>query len=186
MHRSRRIFAFSIAFCLLLSRGLAQQWPLEPFDRVVAYCYDYSQDSKDTLIIQPDGSLHKGIIKSTTLRLGRDQIKELRTILSTDSKEEIGVMECFDPHHAFVFYDKDWNVTASISVCFACEGYAARPKKGVSKIVNLRKLEAFSRRLGLPVLETDKEYTDLWLKEQPNEELKAEAKKENDDDPFGD
>jgi hypothetical protein len=143
----------------------SKQWPPALFEHCVAYCYDFSQDARGSAITFPDGSLHKGVIKATTVRLSEVQVTKLRALLSTDSKTEHGDVDCYDPHHAFVFYDADWKVTASIDVCFLCDDYVARPK-GASSLVDIQALEAFCREVGLPMLKDSSNYTALYQQEQ--------------------
>jgi hypothetical protein len=163
-------------------------WPSETFKHVVAYCYDFSKDSRGSAITFPDGSLHKGVIRATTVRLEELQVSKLRSLISTDSDTEHRNVDCYDPHHAFVFYDAEWKVIASVDVCFLCDDYQARPM-GISKSIDLAALETFTRNLGLPMLEESSEYSALYQQEHP---VRATPKPEkipsatNDDDPFAD
>lgn len=179
------------ALITLLFVALAQAdevpklWPTGPFKHVVAYCYDYSQDQRGAAISFPDGSLHRGVIRATTIRLTDAQAQKLRRLLSEDADGR-GDVNDYDPHHAFVFYDADWKVTASIDICFQCDDYAERPK-GVSESINVAALEAFCRELGLPIFEDSSDYTKLFSQEQPSEKPSAPAKKipvVGADDPF--
>ena len=145
------------------------QWPSGPFQHVVAYCYDFSQDPRGSSITFPDGSLHKGVIRATTIRLNEAQTAKLRKLLTSDSESEHGDVDCYDPHHAFVFYDQDWKVVASIDICFLCDDYVARPK-GVSNLIDLAALEALCREFGLPVLEDSSNYTVLYRQERSKKE----------------
>lgn len=142
-------------------------WPDKPFEHVVAYCYDYTQDERGASITFPDGSLHAGVIRSTTLRLDAKQVLKLRTLLSKDTGEEEAEVDCYDPHHAFVFYDATWKVIASVDICFLCENYSARPK-GVAEVVDFEALEDFCRRIGLPVFGGAAGYSALFKQEQPS------------------
>ena len=182
-------------YCLFFFLAVAdcaepKAWPNVPFKHVVAYCYDFSQDTRGSAITFPDGSLHKGVIRATTVRLTEPQVKEVIGFLNKVSEEEDGESDCYEPHHAFVFYDADWKVVASIDVCFLCEDYIARPK-GVSENIDLGALEKFCRGLGLPVLEKPEAYSALFKQEQASVEVeKAEDKldeileKKDEFDPF--
>ena len=160
-------------------------WPKEPFKHVIAYCYDLYQDPRGSAITFPDGSLHRGVIRATTVRLTDAQAKKLRRLLSDDSGGR-GDVNDYEPHHAFVFYDADWKVTASIDICFLCDDYIERPK-GASEAIDLKALEAFCREVGLPMHEDSADYTKLFKQEQPSGKTPAPEKKipatEN-DDPF--
>lgn len=180
-------------FTIVHADDTPKQWPSEPFQHVVAYCYDFSQDQRGSSITFPDGSLHKGVIRATTIRLNDTQTVKLRALLSKDSENERGEVECYDPHHAFVFYDQDWKVVASVDICFLCDNYVARPR-GVSNLIDLVALEALCREFGLPMLEDSSNYTALYQQEQPKKETgdlkketvapKKNTKHQEDSDPF--
>ena len=173
-------------FILLLLLPLAhgaepKAWPNVPFKHVVAYCYDFSQDTRGSAITFPDGSLHKGVIRATTVRLSEPQVQQVVGLLTKVSEEEDGESDCYEPHHAFIFYDAEWKVVALIDVCFLCEDYIARPK-GVSENIDLAALEKLCRGLGLPVLEKPEAYSALFKQEQASVEVEKapeKVKKEN-------
>ena len=152
-------------------------WPEKPFEHVVAYCYNPFYDTRGTAITFDDGSIHKGVIRSTTVRLDPAQTSTLRKILSTDTDAEHGGLLCYDPHHAFVFYDAGWKVAASIDICFLCSDYRSRPK-GTSDRVDLEALKALCAKIGLPVLKNSSDYTKLFYQElpaKPEKRKQAEA-----------
>lgn len=180
---------FLLLFCVAITFVTADEptlWPPKPFVHVVAYCYDFSADTRGSSIVFPDGSLHRGIIRATTVRLVPTQVVSLQTLLSTDSNEGLGEVECYDPHHGFVFYDADWKVVASIDVCFMCENYVARPE-GVTENMGLRALWKFCREVGLPTFKESSDYCELYAQEQPTaKEPEKPVKQESDSsDPFG-
>jgi hypothetical protein len=146
-------------------------WPEKPFVHVVAYCYTPFQDERGTSITFDDGSLNIGVIRATTVRLNADQTTKLRKILSTDTDSTHGGVLCYYPHHAFVFYDAEWKVTASIDVCFQCSDYKSRPSS-VSDSVDIAALNTFCSQIGLPVFKTSPEYSALFAQEQPTNPAK--------------
>jgi len=160
------------------------RWPAVEFTHVVAFCYDFSKDARGASIVFPDKSLHRGIIKSTTTRLNPKQTTALREILSTDWKGELGDVDCYDPHHAFVFYDAQWQPVAWIDICFLCEGFVFHPK-GVQEKIDLDALQKLVIEIGLPHYEDSQAYTKLYQQEQPSGEKPAPAPKA-DSDPFAD
>lgn len=177
-----------VFLAITISSALAapEKWPDVPYTHVVGYCYDFSQDPRGASIAFPDGSLHKGVIKAATVRLSDEQTKSLLKLLNGDVEYERGEVECYDPHHAFVFYDINWKIVASIDICFLCEDYAARPK-GASGLIDLRAMEVFCRQIGLPWLETSKDYSKLYRQEQPKHDPQEKAQKPidtDDSDPF--
>ena len=145
----------------------AASWPPEGYAHVVGFCYDHRKDPRGNRIVFPDGTLHRGIIKATTVRFSKEQTERLVKILTTKPKEDQGMADCYLPHHGFVFYDNDWKVVGWFEVCFLCSGsYAssgtARPD------VDYKVLEAFTRGAGLPVLLEDRAaYSKLYAQENP-------------------
>lgn len=127
-------------------------WPQNEFAHVVAYCYEYSQDERGSSIVQKDGTHHRGIISAVTLRLSPEQDKKLRRLLLVPPKKHPGSADCFLPHHAFVFYDAEWNPKAHISICFLCGNFTAHPKN-IPRNLDLIGLRKLVRELGLPVYE---------------------------------
>ena len=52
-------------------------------------------------------------------RLNKVATKGLLKALSVDDKKNT-VMDCYDPHHIFVFYDYDGKPVAAVEVCLTC------------------------------------------------------------------
>jgi hypothetical protein len=59
-------------------------------------------------------------------------------------------LDCFYPHHAFVFYNHEGAMTGYIDLCFICRGHSSQPE-GFSMPVNLRALEELMQKLGIPL-----------------------------------
>ena len=76
----------------------------------------------------PDGSLHRGIIRSATTRLNGGQLKDLLETL-TKPVEFHESDDCYDPHHAFVFYNTDCKPVGWFAVCWRCGTYAGGSRK---------------------------------------------------------
>ncbi|RYD40530.1 MAG: hypothetical protein EOP85_14085 [Verrucomicrobiaceae bacterium] len=173
----------------------ASPWPPENVAHVVAYVYDHTQDSRGSRPVFPDGSLHKGIIRSTTARLTGEQAKVLLQTVSQaydDAEEE----DCYYPHHAFVFYGADWKPVGWFAVCWECSSYQSSSAKAPD-LIDVRPIRKLTNELAMPVFsgadeaENRKRYTELFLQEQApeqQEKLREEEKKrkEDDADPFAD
>ncbi len=178
-----RTLLATLAIATAQAKEPARQWPPVEAKHVVGYCYDYTKDPRGSSISFPDGSLHQGVIRATTVRLTGDQTKILMEMLNKDVEQVRREVDCYDPHHAFVFYDGDWKVLASIDICFMCSDYAARPV-GASERINLRALSAFCRDLGLPLLKTSEAYSQLYQQEQPRPSPGKKPQTAHDFDPF--
>lgn len=152
-----------------LQSSLADEfWTVEGFMYCVAYTYDYKQDPRGQSIIFKDGSINKGVIRSTTLRLNDNQVNSLFDSMNTTKKDQ-GVSDCHDPHHAFVFYDVGWKPIAWIEVCFLCNTIYSGPKEPLDE-VDMDKLKRFCKRIGMPVFPDDEGYTRLYRQEQQAEQ----------------
>ena len=174
-----------LLFLATLSLHAENTWPPAKFTHVVAYCYDYIRDPRGSSIIFKDGTHHNGIIAPFTRPLSNDQSSSLLKILNTPYKEELGEVDCYDPHHAFVFYDASWKPVAWVNICFACEIYVPSSKLPFNPI-DLYALEDFVKALGLPYYETEEEYQQLFLKHHnPNPKPPAPKKSNTPEiDPF--
>ncbi|MFT5855508.1 MAG: hypothetical protein ACI8XO_002759 [Verrucomicrobiales bacterium] len=115
----------------------------------------------------PDGSLDQGIIHATTVRLQKKQVEELIRILTTEPSSIDPPARCYDPHHAFVFYNDDWNVVASIDLCLMCNGSQERSLK-VANDLDFTHLQKFVAGAGLPVLAESSGCTKFFEREDPN------------------
>ncbi|MFC7339073.1 hypothetical protein ACFQY0_17905 [Haloferula chungangensis] len=136
-------------------------WPAKPYAHVVAYCYDFTKDPRGTSIIFKDGTHHAGIIAPFTLLLDAKQRSKLDTLLNTPFKGVPGDVDCYDPHHAFVFYDAKWKPIAWIDICFLCDNFSAVPNLPNAPI-DLPRLERFVRELSLPFFESEAAYQELF------------------------
>ncbi len=148
----------------------ASPWPPENVAHVVAYVYDYTQDSRGSSPVFPDGSLHKGIIRSATTRLNGGQAKTLLDTL-TKPVEFHESEDCYDPHHAFVFYNKDWKPIGWFAVCWRCGTYAGGSEK-FPDYIELAPVRKLTEELEMPVFYETGNYTELFLNEQAPEERK--------------
>ena len=150
------------------------QWPPEGAVFSVAYCYDYIQDERGAFPVFPDGSLHKGVIKSGTTRLTEKQHERLLSIVTTEGNfEEEEESDCYYPHHAFVFYDKSRKPVGWLGLCLSCGTYAFSSKEA-PKYITFRNLTELCRELKLPTFDDPdgqgRAYTELYRTEQPEKE----------------
>ena len=60
-------------------------------------------------------------------------------------------MDCYDPHHAFVFYDTQGIPRASIEVCLTCNSVETLPELSHSTRANMLKIAQLISGVGLPL-----------------------------------
>ena len=70
-------------------------------------------------------ALSTRIVKSGTLK---HEAAEEVIRGSTKGTERHPIMECYEPHHIFVFYDYDGSPVAAIEVCFSCNRVKMTPE----------------------------------------------------------
>ena len=153
-------------------------WPGTVYNKVVAYCYDYTQDAEEPNIISGKGDrLHSGVIKPLTKTLDDTQIKELLGLLTTETTKIQEEEDCFDPHHGFVFYDKDDKPVAWISICIGCNSRVSSPRLPIS-VLDYEMVEALLKKLGLPIDYENSVYTELYENSKGWRELPRERQTE--------
>lgn len=167
-------------FTFARGEEFAQDWPPANYTHVVAYVYDYTQDSRGGAPAFPDGSLNKGIIRSATVRLTGEQTKALVNAISQPTEFHESE-DCIYPHHAFVFYDASWKPVEWFLVCFECGTYAASSKK-CPEFIDLKSVRKLTDELGLPILFGEEKYTELFLREQSPDDRKQILRKRAEED----
>ncbi|MES2486437.1 MAG: hypothetical protein V4581_10905, partial [Bacteroidota bacterium] len=107
-------------------KPLAETYPFDMASRVEVISYDFKPEDTENInnykIV--DGKLQipsKKIIDRVVLN--QKDIKELHSILYTDSCEEQSKADCYNPAHRLVFYDKKDRVFAYIELCLSCIDY---------------------------------------------------------------
>jgi len=74
-----------------------------------------------------DGKLHETVINREGALLTTNQVNRL-LIAVTGEHPVYDVAACFNPRHAFVFYDSDRKPVAQIELCFECLEHEAKPE----------------------------------------------------------
>src|ERR1051325_7320945 len=98
-------------------------WPGAAYSEVRGYGY---RDSGPEESIFRDGKLSSSIINKSGTPLTTDQIQRLVRAVTRKSRV-IDLVQCFRPHHAFVFYDARHKAVAWVDVCFECGNAKAHP-----------------------------------------------------------
>jgi hypothetical protein len=121
------------------------EWPGD-FTEVVAVAYDYTQEKSDSVVV--DKRLHKGLF-AVSPPLSKDQVRSLFTAITGTHTPWKGMM-CDEPHHGFVFYDKNKAIKGSLTICFGCKRYRASPLGELSRHWDLDALEKLLQELEIP------------------------------------
>lgn len=155
-------------------KGVAPTWPGMPYSYAKVYLYNL--DNQLLVHYQPvkNGKLDPTVVGDGQ-RLTQPQLAELLTIMNSDTRTlNEGLAKCYEPHHAFVFYDENDKVVASSDVCFLCEGirfypakkyykeqtnYSESAEKAARKQLN--GIKAVIEKTEVPVLNTSYDYSAL-------------------------
>lgn len=106
------------------------QFPHKPYTRVVAYTFNsglhYGDPDMHYAVYNRDSNSLAYTLKDS-LALTALQTDTLLSILNDTASYVCCEFSCFDPHHAFVFYDTAGVVSAWVDVCFLCSQTKAHP-----------------------------------------------------------
>ncbi len=147
----------------------APAWPPARYSTVRAYLYRvrsdfYDPNSWDPNIIK-NGRLVKSVANPEGVLLSPAQVQRLITAISQTPDHRNGQLifttnNCaFDPHNAFVFYDADGKMAATVEVCTLCGDVDVFPERKDSYKYDFTAIEPLITELGLPVFHDDKDVT---------------------------
>jgi hypothetical protein len=125
---------------------IPRDWPGVPYTAVRAYAYNHNGVLERPILAQ--GKLDESVVNKDGALLSRAQIKRLLAAV-TGSHKPYELAMCFEPRHAFVFYQRAKPV-AVIEVCFACRQIRKRPT-GEEYPVDLPALSELIRELKVPL-----------------------------------
>jgi hypothetical protein len=129
---------------LAVAPASAAHWPGVDYSEVRAYAYNH----KRYAALVEDGKLGPTVVNKTGVRLTGRQIERLIRAVSAKRSGTIDIVQCWRPHHGFVFYDGRGKAVAWVEVCFECGNmHESPPAEGVYDMKALRKL---SKELKLP------------------------------------
>lgn len=60
-------------------------------------------------------------------RIGKDQLATASKAVM-DGNSRFPIMECYNPHHAIIFYSRDGNPVCCIEICFTCNQVKISPE----------------------------------------------------------
>ena len=150
------IFVFVLVGCSSLKETPASEkyknagsfrWPNVHYSKVVGYLYSAVESVESML---DGGHLNSEALARHTVKsieLNADQIERLLIAIQKPATRD-GIMNCFNPHHVFVFYAHDTQPLAAVEVCFECTRIASWPDK-LSCAADFSALARLSAELGL-------------------------------------
>ena len=165
LFRMLQLLALVAALSLPSPAGDALAWPGVEYATVKAYLF--GGDSSHSNI------LRNGKLTTSVEKVARLSAKQAAHILTAIQPEEIrSRMMCYDPHHAFVYFDEFGRPAASMEVCYHCGNYECEPPLPKGKILILPTLLPLFKELGIPA-PGDKEFAKLINLEDAAKETPA-------------
>lgn len=122
-------------------------WPKTSYAEVRGYLYNAEGDHGVPII--EDGVLHKSVVDRNGVRLDASQVERLLDSVARPHSEPSVRAACYDPRHAFVFFDERRQPVAHVEICFSCIGFNTSPK--VTHSVGYTELRQLCQDLSLPV-----------------------------------
>jgi hypothetical protein len=135
MHMKKNIILLVIGLLMFVTvgysqkKGVAPTWPGVAYSYVKVYLYNLDNQLYGNYKPVKNGKLDATMV-GPGVEFTAAQTTELLTILNGDTRVlNAGLSGCYEPHHAFVFYDDKDNIVASSDVCFLCQGIRFYPAK---------------------------------------------------------
>jgi hypothetical protein len=122
-------------------------WPGLAYAEVRAYYHKDPEVLLDTLL--QEGVIQNLAANKDGARLTADQTQRLLAAVAGNYKAYKKFM-CFDPRHAFIFYDEHHKAVAAIEVCFDCYGMYMTPG-GMPERIDFPAVADLVSELGLPL-----------------------------------
>jgi hypothetical protein len=127
----------------------ASSWPAKSYVEVRAYAYNAGGDIAQPIVKK--GRLDRSVVNKRGVVLTPEQANRLIAAVTGKRPEPEWVAACFNPRHAFVFYDTDRKPIAWVELCFECGNAEAEPyQKG--QVYDVSALENLARELKLPLV----------------------------------
>jgi hypothetical protein len=124
----------------------ATPWPTVSFSEVRAYSYNVTGNGPQPII--KDGKLNATVINTDGAPLATNQVSRLLAAITGEHTPHL-LAFCYNPRHAFVFYDSDKKPVAQVEICFECLQYGKR-QEGMALHFDWCVLADLCRELKLP------------------------------------
>ena len=129
------------------------KWHTANVTKVMAFRLNWDKKISFPGIIDQDGELNSTRIPQDGVQLTNAQITALEAAV-TGGDPGRPVVDCFYPHHAFVWYGASGEILGHIDVCFLCSHIAGAPP-GPAGTGDMDALKELVSELGIPLTNTD-------------------------------
>jgi hypothetical protein len=124
-------------------------WPDKPYVEVRAYAYNRNGDPDRPIL--KNRRLDPSVVNKRGIVLTPEQARHLIAAVTGKRPQPRWSTACFNPRHAFVFYDTARKPVAWIELCFEC-GNAAGEPRAPDQVYDIPALEDLARELKLPLV----------------------------------
>ncbi len=134
-------------------------FPATKFNTVIGYTFNKGIHEEGYgevhSVIDKDGNVIESV-SAKTFKLNQPQIDRLLLILNDTNTFRWGESGCFIPHHSFVFYDSENQVTNCIDICLLCSQtdamkYSPKMRYGALHPKGREKMKQFFLDIGMPI-----------------------------------
>jgi hypothetical protein len=140
--------AFILACLLSITTLAASSSPHASYIQVRAYAYNREGDIDRPIL--KNGQLDFSVVDKRSVVLTAQQ--SARLIAAVTGKRPVRPEAmCFNPRHAFVFYDAAMKPVAWVELCFQCHNAEAEPQQK-EQVYDVAALEKLARELKLPLV----------------------------------
>ena len=124
-------------------------WPEREYKTVRGFAYNRKGDPDRPVI--KNGRLDSSVVNRKGAVLNAEQTQRLLAAVTGKHPEHEWIAACFNPRHAFVFYDASDHPVASVAVCFECNNAETEPPQK-DQSYDMAALEKLRAELKLPTL----------------------------------
>ena len=125
------------------------EWPMKGVSEIRAYRTNWADEFGQELILTEKGELNANRIPQKGIALNEKQMAKLNQVITGKHPDQPSA-GCFNPHHAFVFFDSDGNMVGRIDICFKCGNYDSS-HRGFSSSLDFDGLAKLLGELEIPI-----------------------------------
>jgi len=157
-----RIYILFVVVVLTLTRSVSAEstnWLPAGYAEVRAYLYNLEGEQAAPIV--KHGKLHESVWNPEGAALNKKQTATVQKAVVDyhPAGPRPPSASCYQPRHAFVYYDAEHKPVGFVEVCFSCGNYRTSPEHPVA--VDLDTLKKVFVELKIPVFNKDEAYLSL-------------------------
>ena len=127
----------------------ALSWPIEGVAEIRAYRVDWADKHNQEGILTTEGELRNERLPQEGVALNAKQSAKLHQVIMGEHPAHPPV-DCYNPHHAFVFFDAEEKILGSVDICFMCSDYVSS-HDGFARHLDYAGLRKLFTELEIPI-----------------------------------